>query len=100
MCTTLLQCVLPSCRFDLRRFYCEARRVLKPGSGCLAAWCYGLPVLEADGHPANTALLHLYEGVLGPYWDERRRMVEQAYAGECTGHSSWLTTGVRLPPAL
>lgn len=49
-------------RFDAPRFYGEARRILKPG-GVLAAWTYGVPVVEHAGHPAQAALLQLYSGV-------------------------------------
>ena len=59
---------------DLPRFYAEARRVLAP-HGALAAWCYGLAVVEAEGHPADAALKGLYGGELDPYWDARRRKV-------------------------
>jgi hypothetical protein len=29
--------------------------------------------------PYQAALLHLYQGVLGPYWAERRKLVEVGY---------------------
>ncbi|KAF6261052.1 S-adenosyl-L-methionine-dependent methyltransferase [Scenedesmus sp. NREL 46B-D3] len=61
-------------------FYKEVRRILKP-SGTFAAWTYSLPILNHRQHPAQALLLHLYEGVLGPYWAERRRLVEAGYRG-------------------
>lgn len=76
---------LASSRFDIPAFYKEARRVLKP-HGVLAVWGYSLEVLESEGHPANAALLRLFESTLGPYWDPKRRIIDSQYAGE-TG--SW-----------
>jgi hypothetical protein len=38
-------------------------------------WCYGLVYLDnvcAQGH-----LYGLYEGTLGKYWDERRKLIDQ-----------------------
>ncbi|KAK9824450.1 hypothetical protein WJX72_010347 [[Myrmecia] bisecta] len=65
--------------FDLPAFYREARRVLQPG-GTLAAWGYGNNLFP--GYPKAQALTeHLYEGILGPYWSDRRKLVEQHYAG-------------------
>ena len=56
------------------------RRVLKP-SGALAAWGYDLCCFP-DNQEANKVLEHLYEGVLGPYWSERRRLIESQYEGD------------------
>jgi len=61
-------------------FYQEVRRILKP-SGTFAAWTYSLPILNHCQHPAQALLLHLYQCVLGPYWAERRRLVEAGYRG-------------------
>ena len=69
------------CRFEIEDFYREARRILKP-TGTLAAWVYDLPVLVSETHPAQIAHFHIYEKVLGPYWEPRRRLVEQHYVGE------------------
>jgi len=53
--------------FDLRRFYAEVRRVVKPG-GTVAVWTYYTPVFGGD----IDALIHrLAHDVLGAYWDER-----------------------------
>lgn len=61
-------------------FYKEVRRVLRPG-GAFAAWGYDL--CEFKGNPAaNAALKDLYDGTLGPYWSERRHLVERQYEGE------------------
>jgi hypothetical protein len=65
--------------FDAPSFFAEACRVLAP-SGALAAWCYGLPVVERPGHPGNDAMLAVYSD-LTPWWDARRRLVEGMYQG-------------------
>ena len=53
--------------FDLRRFYAEVRRVVKPG-GTIAAWTYYTPVFGSD----IDAIIHrLAHDILGAYWDER-----------------------------
>ncbi len=57
-------------------FYDEARRVLKPG-GLLAAWSYGIIVVEGDA--VNAAIRHFYHQVIGPYWPPERRHVETGY---------------------
>eukprot|EP00882_Tetradesmus_deserticola_P026538 GHRQ01029289.1.p1 GENE.GHRQ01029289.1~~GHRQ01029289.1.p1 ORF type:complete len:248 (+),score=59.17 GHRQ01029289.1:863-1606(+) len=66
--------------FKHKEFYQEVRRILKP-SGTFAAWTYSLPILNHRQHPAQALLLHLYEDVLGPYWAERRKLVEAGYRG-------------------
>ncbi|RYG46515.1 class I SAM-dependent methyltransferase [archaeon] len=71
--------------FDLPRFYTEAHRILKP-RGTLAVWCYATGRLEgsddADGDErATQALLHVYDGILGPHWDARRALVDAEYEG-------------------
>lgn len=66
--------------FDIPKFYLEARRVLKP-TGTLAAWTYTLPILIHESHPAQAVLVHFYRDTLGPYWSERRHLVEVGYRG-------------------
>lgn len=61
--------------FDHPRFFEEARRVLRPG-GVLAVWCYGLTAITPE---VDAAVMELYEGYLGTYWDPARRMVERLY---------------------
>ena len=68
------------CRFELPAFYKEVRRILKP-SGAFAAWGYDLCEFP-ENKEANKVLEHLYNGVLGPYWSERRRLVEMQYKGK------------------
>ncbi|KIZ06425.1 methyltransferase type 11 [Monoraphidium neglectum] len=67
--------------FDAPAFYREARRVLSAPRGALAVWCYGLATVEAEGHPADAALKDIFGEELGPYWDERRKLVDNMYRG-------------------
>jgi SAM-dependent methyltransferase len=60
---------------DHERFYGEVRRVTIPG-GVLAAWTYGQCHVGED----IESLLRDFEyGLLGPYWDPRRRWVDEGY---------------------
>ena len=65
-------------RLDIRSFYKEMRRVLRP-TGTLAVWGYGLSEFPSQQTAANALLQDLYEGQLGPYWDSKRVLVEQHY---------------------
>ena len=61
--------------FDRDRFYAEAKRVGKPGS-LLAVWGYALLYIE----PAiDEMIMHFYDNIVGPYWDDARKLVEQEY---------------------
>lgn len=62
--------------FDLERFYPEARRVLKPG-GLLAL--VGYTLMRVDDAAIEALVDHLYEDILGHYWDPERRLVETEY---------------------
>jgi SAM-dependent methyltransferase len=62
--------------FDLERFYAEAGRVLRPG-GVLAAWAYGMNVVEGDA--VNALVQEYYEKIVGPYWPPERKLVEEGY---------------------
>lgn len=61
--------------FDLKIFYPEVRRVMRPG-GLLAIWNYGLSSIE----PRLDALVaHFYNETVGPYWPPERKHAETAY---------------------
>jgi ubiquinone/menaquinone biosynthesis C-methylase UbiE len=62
--------------FDTKRFYAEARRVLKPG-GILAAWSYG--VLQVEGKEVDAQVQRFYHDEVGPYWPSERHHVETGY---------------------
>ncbi|MDX2191805.1 MAG: class I SAM-dependent methyltransferase [Gemmatimonadales bacterium] len=62
---------------DLRRFWPEVRRVVRPG-GIVAVWCYVLARIT----PAVDALVErFYHRTVGPYWPPERVIVDEAYRG-------------------
>jgi SAM-dependent methyltransferase len=61
--------------FDLPAFEQEVRRVCRPRA-VLAVWSY--TVLQSKPS-VDTVIEKLYNGVLGDYWTEERRIVEQGY---------------------
>ena len=64
--------------FDQPKFFAEVQRVAKPGA-VLAAWTYGLAQIE----PSLDAVIdQLYRGLLEPYWDPARKLVDQGYKNE------------------
>jgi len=63
--------------FPLDEFYAEVKRILKPG-GVLAIWTYNLPRFQQDR--IDDIIDTLYEDIIGPYWPEERRHVEDGYA--------------------
>ncbi len=64
--------------FEQEAFFREVRRVSEP-EGLLALWCYELAVVN-DG--VDSAVFQLYKQILGPHWDERRKLVEEGYRKE------------------
>ena len=62
--------------FDLKRFYAEVVRVLRPG-GVLAVWAYGIN--EVEGESVNQLVQDYYGNVVGPYWPPERKIVEEGY---------------------
>jgi len=62
--------------FDLKSFYAEAQRVLKPG-GILAVWTYGK--MDFDEPKVRSLLGQFYFDVVGPYWPPERKLVEEGY---------------------
>jgi ubiquinone/menaquinone biosynthesis C-methylase UbiE len=61
--------------FNVESFYAEVKRTGKK-DGLIAAWGYGLLEVSEDIDPL---FLHFYHSVVGPYWDEARRLVENRY---------------------
>lgn len=62
--------------FDLDGFFDEAKRVTVPG-GVLAAWVYGLPTVDPF---VDKQVLRLYNDILGSFWDDERKHVDNGYA--------------------
>lgn len=61
--------------FDQGAFFAEVKRVAAP-QALLAIWCYELAeVSEA----VDEAVDRLYRGILGPYWEKERKLVEEGY---------------------
>ena len=61
--------------FDFDKFYSEVKRVLKPGAP-IAIFGYGrLKINKTSDEVIN----HLYQDLVGPYWDEERRYLEEKY---------------------
>jgi len=61
--------------FDVNRFYAEVRRVAKP-NGIVAVWGYGLLSVVPE---IDSRLHYFYTEVVGPYWDNERRLVDEHY---------------------
>ena len=60
---------------DREKFYDEARRVGKKGS-LLAIWGYSFLSISPD---IDKITMNFYTNVVGPYWDDARRLVEDEY---------------------
>lgn len=60
---------------DLPRFYAQARSLLRPRHGVLAAWCYTEPRVDAA---VDDAFWNLYR-FSQPYWAPNRRIVDDEY---------------------
>lgn len=61
--------------FDFDRFYAEVKRTLKP-DGILAILGYSL---FRSNPETNKIIDHFYYDVIGPYWDEERKYLDDAY---------------------
>ncbi len=61
--------------FDFDAFYAEVKRTLKP-EGVFAVLGYGNIQIDAA---LDKVIYELYEGILGKYWDDERRYIEEAY---------------------
>ena len=66
--------------FNFEQFYREVSRVLKPG-GMIAAWTYSfLSASPQLGSMIDECVRRFYYDVIGPYWPEERRWVDEFYA--------------------
>lgn len=63
--------------FTLDAFYDEVNRVGKPGS-LIAVWGYARCHINPEVDPL---FLHFYNSIVGPYWDNARKLVEDEYRG-------------------
>lgn len=61
--------------FDRDKFYAEVKRVGKPG-GLLVVWGYALLYIEPE---VDALVADFYANIVGPYWDDARRLVEEEY---------------------
>src|SRR5919109_5021813 len=61
--------------FDFDEFYREVKRVLKP-DGIIAAWTYNAVEISPEIDPW---IWHYYRDIVGEYWPERIRYIEQRY---------------------
>ena len=61
--------------FEVDQFYAEVRRVTVPG-GVIAAWSYGSC---SAGDDVEALLRGFEDGTVGPYWDARRKWVDEGY---------------------
>ncbi|KUG06463.1 class I SAM-dependent methyltransferase [Solirubrum puertoriconensis] len=62
--------------FDAAAFHREAQRVAKPGA-TIAEWAYGLVKI---GEPLDALISRFYRDIVGPYWDEHRRHIDDSFA--------------------
>lgn len=61
--------------FEAADFYAEVRRTGRP-DGLLAVWGYAQLTVEPE---IDNLFLDFYHNVVGPYWDDRRKLVENHY---------------------
>ena len=61
--------------FDFQNFYAEVSRTLKP-DGILAVIGYGLLKIDPE---TDRIIRYFYEEIIGEYWDEERRYLEEEY---------------------
>ena len=61
--------------FNIPKFHNEVKRVLKPG-GIIAVMGYGL---FRSNMETNRIIDHFYREIIGPYWDEERKYLDEKY---------------------
>ncbi|MUP45812.1 class I SAM-dependent methyltransferase [Gramella sp. BOM4] len=62
--------------FDFDKFYSEVKRCLKP-DGLIAILGYGL---FRSTHDVNKVIDRFYTDIIGPYWDEERKYLDDNYS--------------------
>ena len=77
--------------FDFEAFYNEVKRVLKP-SGILVFWGYSF--FQTEG--SLNELIVDFRKVIAPYWDKRRKLVDQHYASIKTPFNETLIPPMRI----
>jgi len=61
--------------FDREKFYAEVKRVAKPET-VIAVWGYGLLSINSE---IDMLIKDFYKNVIGPYWDEERKLIDEEY---------------------
>jgi ubiquinone/menaquinone biosynthesis C-methylase UbiE len=61
--------------FNTGEFYKEVKRTSKPGA-LVAIWGYALLTVDQNIDPV---FMDFYNNIVGPYWDNARRLVEEEY---------------------
>lgn len=61
--------------FNFEQFYAEVNRTLKP-NGVLAVIGYGLLTISPE---IDKVIHHFYDHIIGSYWDEERKYIEENY---------------------
>lgn len=61
--------------FDFDAFYAEVKRTLKP-HGIFAAFGYGVMQIDTK---VDVVITKLYRLILGKYWDEERKYIDEKY---------------------
>lgn len=62
--------------FEMEKFFREVKRVTKPG-GIIAVMGYGLFRSSLE---TNRIIDHFYRDIIGPYWEEERKYLEEKYS--------------------
>jgi len=61
--------------FDIKLFYSEVKRVLKP-QGIIAVWTYNLPKISPE---IDAIIKYFHDVTLGPFWQSENQLVAQSY---------------------
>jgi len=62
--------------FNFQHFFAEATRVGK-NNAVVAVWGYGL--ITVKDNPLTKIIRHFYKEIVGNYWDEERKYVDELY---------------------